>query len=59
MVPHQKVGYVTPVNPQAIADALTDFYKNQRELIFKKNLKVEKQKYSWDKMTTKVLKLLK
>jgi glycosyltransferase involved in cell wall biosynthesis len=59
MVPHQKVGYVTPVNPQAIAEALTDFYKNQRELIFKKNLKVEKQKYSWDKMTTKVLKLLK
>lgn len=58
MVPHQKVGYVTDKNPTSIAISLTDFYTQQREEVFKSNLAVEKEKYSWDKLTQKVLDLL-
>lgn len=57
MVPHQKVGYVVEKNPEAIRVALNDFYTNQRETEFKANLKEEKKKYFWDKLTAKVLGL--
>ena len=57
MVPHGKVGYVTSQSTDEIADSLTDFYKNSRESEFKANLTIEKDKYSWDKMTAKILKL--
>ncbi len=55
MVPNNKVGYVTPVNSNKIANALTDFYSNKKESEFKSNLKIEKQKYLWDKLTTKII----
>ena len=57
MVPHGKVGYVVEKNPQAITDALNDFYDNSKEALFRENLKEEKKKYFWDKLTEKVLKL--
>jgi len=57
MVPHNKVGYVVEKNPQAITNALNDFYDNSRESEFKNNLKEEKKKYFWDKLTAKVLEL--
>jgi len=59
MIPDKKVGYVTTVNPKDIANALTDFYSNHKEQAFKENLKIEKQKYLWDKLTDKVIKLYK
>jgi glycosyltransferase involved in cell wall biosynthesis len=59
MVPHQIVGYVAPVDSNEIANALTDFYTNNREEEFKANLKIEKQKYLWDKLTTKIITLYK
>ncbi len=46
-IPHQKVGYVTPKNPEAIANAILDFYMNNRVETFVENIKIEKQKYSW------------
>ncbi len=57
MVPNEKVGYVTPVEANAICDALDNFYTYQRKAEFVANLKVEKQKYLWDKLTAKVLHL--
>jgi glycosyltransferase involved in cell wall biosynthesis len=59
MVPHNKVGYVVDVDPTAIANALKDFYTNNKESEFKENLKTEKKKYLWEKLTAKVFKLLK
>jgi glycosyltransferase involved in cell wall biosynthesis len=59
MIPHQKVGYVTPVDANQIAKALTDFYANNREKQFKANLKIEKQKYLWNKITSKIITLYK
>ena len=57
MVPDQKVGYVVEKDPQQIADALTNFYTENREAEFVLHLKEEKKKYEWDKLTTKLLKL--
>lgn len=57
MVPDNKVGYVVEKNPAEIAKALTNFYTENRAEEFLQNLKEEKKKYEWDKMTAKVLKL--
>lgn len=51
IVPHNKVGYVVEVNPTKIADALYDFYANKRADEFIANIKEEKKKYEWSRMT--------
>jgi len=50
-VPDQKVGYVVDVEPKNIADALVDFYTNNRAEIMIENIKIEKQKFTWSRMT--------
>ncbi|MCB9224837.1 MAG: glycosyltransferase [Crocinitomicaceae bacterium] len=57
MVPDGKVGYVTSQAPEDIAAALESFYTDEKEAEFKANIKIEKQKYLWDKLTEKVLTL--
>jgi glycosyltransferase involved in cell wall biosynthesis len=59
IVPHQKVGYVTDVNVEQIADALVDFFENKRATEFIENIKVEKKKYEWSKMTEVIDQLFK
>ncbi len=51
IVPHQKVGYVVAVEPEKIADAIYDFFVNNRSNDFVNNIKIEKLKYAWSKMT--------
>jgi len=52
VVPHGKCGYVVPPkNAQALADAILRFYAEKKEKTFVKNVHIEKQKYSWDRMT--------
>ena len=50
-VPHGKVGYVVDVEVDEIADALVDFYTNHRSEEMIDNIKMEKQKFAWSKMT--------
>lgn len=57
MIPDGKVGYVVEPNPESISKALEDFFNSDKEILFRENLKVEKQKYLWDKLTAKILKL--
>ncbi len=57
IVPHQKVGYVVETKPEQIADALVDFYKNKRAEEFIANIKLEKKKYEWSKMTSAIYNL--
>lgn len=59
IVPHEKVGYVVPPNPQAIAKAILDFYEKNKQSEFKKNIKVEKKKYTWNIFTEKLLDFYK
>ncbi len=54
IVPHNKVGYVVDVNPKQIADALVDFFENKRAEEFIQNIRKEKTKYEWSKMTAAI-----
>ena len=51
IVPHGKVGYVTPVDAKAVADALVDFCSDDNKLRFIRNIETEKKKYAWSRMT--------
>jgi glycosyltransferase involved in cell wall biosynthesis len=55
IVPHEKVGYVVHPGAESIADALVDFYENDRERFFTENTKVEKKKYEWAYMTETII----
>lgn len=57
IVPHQKAGYVVDVNPDAIAEAIVDFFKNDRENLMIANCCEEKKKYSWETMLSKINEL--
>ena len=59
MVPNKKVGYVTESNTTSVADAILDFYNNNREEEFITGVKDEKQKYTWDKMIQTISNLFK
>ena len=50
LIPVGVVGYVVPPTAQAIADAVVDFYANQREAGFAAGVRQEKQKFSWPVM---------
>ncbi len=51
IVHHGKMGYAVPVDPQAIADSIIDFYENERTQSFEDYVRQEKKKYEWSKMT--------
>lgn len=57
IVPDGKVGYVVEPNPVKIADAICDFYDNEREEFFENNIIEEKKKYEWSKMTATIIDL--
>ena len=50
IVPHGKIGYVVEPNAGDIANALVDFYENERMAVYETNVKEEKQKYAWSNM---------
>ncbi|MCB0380923.1 MAG: glycosyltransferase [Flavobacteriales bacterium] len=57
IVPNNVVGYVTQANSKSVADAINDFYVNNKEQQFIEGVKTEKLKYHWQTMTTKILDL--
>ncbi len=57
LVPHDKVGYVANKNKVEIADSILDFYTNNREDFFIENIKIEKQKFTWNHLCEKLLEL--
>ena len=51
IIPDGKVGYVIDVDPKQIADSLVDFFANQRSEMMIENIKIEKKKFLWSRMT--------
>jgi glycosyltransferase involved in cell wall biosynthesis len=51
IVPHEKCGYVVQPEPKTIADAIIDYFDNNRKNEFSECVKKEKEKFSWNKMT--------
>jgi D-inositol-3-phosphate glycosyltransferase len=50
IIPHGKVGYVVKPGPEAITEAIFDFYDNDRNDFFTGNVISEKEKFSWGTM---------
>ena len=58
IMPDGRVGYVCPVDARAIADALRKFAAipaDERENLFRENIRKEKKKYAWSAMTKTIL----
>jgi D-inositol-3-phosphate glycosyltransferase len=52
-------GYVVQPQPEDIAEAIIDYYENKREVQFTEGVRKEKEKFSWDKMTTSIIEVYK
>jgi glycosyltransferase involved in cell wall biosynthesis len=50
-------GYVVKPKPELIADAIIDFFDNDRKDKFTDGVKQEKEKFSWDKMTAAIIEV--
>lgn len=52
---HEKTGFLVPPNaPHALAEAIRRFYREQREQEFSEKVKIEKRKYSWEKVVEQI-----
>jgi glycosyltransferase involved in cell wall biosynthesis len=54
IVLHEKCGYVVQPDPKIIADAIIDYFDNNRKSAFTKCVQKEKERFSWNKMTDSV-----
>ncbi|MEL6923118.1 MAG: glycosyltransferase, partial [Bacteroidota bacterium] len=57
IVDHGRAGYVVEVEPQAIADAIVDFYQQNKEATFVKSVIENKKRFSWASMAKGVKRL--
>jgi glycosyltransferase involved in cell wall biosynthesis len=55
MVPDGKVGFVTDVSAEAVADALLKYFDNPDKDDFITHIKEEKRKYSWGNFIKKII----
>jgi D-inositol-3-phosphate glycosyltransferase len=49
-----KCGYVVKPEAKAVADAITDYFSNNRQEEFTKDVMEEKNKFTWDKLTAAI-----
>ncbi|MEO0339838.1 MAG: glycosyltransferase [Bacteroidota bacterium] len=57
MVPHERVGFVVPTQPLAIADAILKFFEGDFAQSMEPYILEEKKKYSWEILTQNILTL--
>jgi D-inositol-3-phosphate glycosyltransferase len=57
IVPDGRCGYVVKCDPRLIADSIIDFFENKRSVSLIENIREEKQKYSWSRMTESVIEV--
>lgn len=58
IVKHNSIGYVVEPNPTNIADALVDFFTNNKEKEFSKQVEIEKERFSWGVFVEELKSLL-
>ncbi len=54
-----KCGYVVKPEVEEIANALVDYFDNNKKALFTEGVKKEKEKFSWDKMTASIIEVYK
>jgi D-inositol-3-phosphate glycosyltransferase len=52
-----KCGYVVKPVANEITDAILDYYENDRKTLFTEGVKLEKERFSWDKMTASIIEV--
>lgn len=57
IVPDGKCGYVVKPESKYITEAILDFFDNNRKSLFTAGVKLEKDKFSWDKMTASIIEV--
>jgi glycosyltransferase involved in cell wall biosynthesis len=57
IVPDGKCGYVVKPDPESIASAIADYFDNHRKEEFTAGVKLEKEKFSWKKMTEAIVEV--
>jgi len=57
IIPHNKCGYVVESNATAIADAMVDYFSNNREAVMSEAMKEEKKKYDWSIFSNNIVNL--
>ncbi|MBD1398781.1 glycosyltransferase [Pontibacter sp. JH31] len=57
LVPHGEVGYVVEPQPQAIAEAILDFYASEKGAEYAHNISRYKQRFSWSRFVQAVYEL--
>jgi len=57
IVGNNGAGYVVEVEPKAIADAIVDYYKNDKEAEIVEKVKENKKRFSWDVLTNVIYDL--
>jgi glycosyltransferase involved in cell wall biosynthesis len=59
IVTDKRNGYVVKPEPESIADAILDYFESNRQSQFIEEVKKEKEKFSWDKMTAAIQDIYK
>jgi len=54
IVPNGRCGYVVKTDPKAITTAIVDYFDNHRNKEFTTEVRKEKEKYTWNKMTSSI-----
>lgn len=57
IVHHGKMGYAVEPTPEAISEALRDYYQQHRQEAFTQYLRTEKKKYTWARLTHEFMQL--
>ena len=57
LVPAGKVGYVCGQDEAEIANAIQDFYAQNREATFRAGVAEEKQKFTWDYLINQLIEI--
>ncbi len=57
IIADRKCGYVVPPEPGDIAEAILDYFENERIGQFTEGVRGEKEKFSWDKMTASIIEV--
>ncbi len=57
IIPHGRGGYVVSPDPQAVADALLDFFNNNRHSEYSEGIRTEKEKFSWKRLVDNIYSL--
>ncbi len=50
IVEHGKVGYVVPVDPQSVADAMVDYFQNNKQAAMEAGVRENKIRFSWENL---------